>query len=169
MVKKSVKIKKVMKEFKSGSLHSGSKKGPSVTSRKQAIAIALSEAGVSKKPTKVKSHLRKGRVVISHTRKSAKTLKNKVTPATHGDRYNQKYVSPMSLQGKITTKGTKQQNDALDNRLMALPKAVTKVSKGRAKTLGRNKPKATKTSSSRSYESSHEKMAHSSFANKYLK
>jgi hypothetical protein len=33
-------------------LHSGSKKGPKVTDRKQAIAIALSEAGFSKKGNK---------------------------------------------------------------------------------------------------------------------
>lgn len=38
------KVKKVMEEYKEGKLHSGSKKGPEVTSRKQAIAIALSEA-----------------------------------------------------------------------------------------------------------------------------
>lgn len=38
------KVHKVMSEFKSGALHSGSKKGPKVKSRKQAIAIALSEA-----------------------------------------------------------------------------------------------------------------------------
>ena len=38
------KIAKVMHEFKSGALHSGSKKGPEVKSRKQAVAIALSEA-----------------------------------------------------------------------------------------------------------------------------
>ena len=37
------KMKKVMHEFKAGALHSGSKKGPVVKSRKQAIAIALSE------------------------------------------------------------------------------------------------------------------------------
>jgi hypothetical protein len=37
------KVKVVMKEFKKGTLRSG-KKGEKVTSRKQAIAIALSEA-----------------------------------------------------------------------------------------------------------------------------
>ena len=37
------KVKIVMKEFKKGTLRSG-KKGKKVTSRKQAIAIALSEA-----------------------------------------------------------------------------------------------------------------------------
>ena len=42
------KVKKVMHEYKAGALHSGSKKGPVVKSRKQAIAIALSEAGKSK-------------------------------------------------------------------------------------------------------------------------
>lgn len=42
------KVGVVMREFKKGKLHSGSKKGPKVTSRKQAVAIALSEAGMSK-------------------------------------------------------------------------------------------------------------------------
>ena len=37
------KVEKVMHEWKEGKLHSGSKKGPKVTSRKQAVAIALSE------------------------------------------------------------------------------------------------------------------------------
>lgn len=38
------KVDKVMREYKEGKLHSGSKKGPKVASRKQAVAIALSEA-----------------------------------------------------------------------------------------------------------------------------
>ena len=42
------KIKKVMHEYKEGELHSGSKKGRKVTNRKQAIAIALSEARKNK-------------------------------------------------------------------------------------------------------------------------
>ena len=37
------KIKKVMEEFKEGKLHSGSKMGPKVKNKKQAIAIAISE------------------------------------------------------------------------------------------------------------------------------
>jgi hypothetical protein len=46
-MKKSKKVSKVMREFKAGKLHSG-KKGPVVKNPKQAIAIALSEAGMSK-------------------------------------------------------------------------------------------------------------------------
>ena len=40
----NAKVKKVMREYKEGKLHSGSKSGPQVKSRKQAVAIALSEA-----------------------------------------------------------------------------------------------------------------------------
>jgi hypothetical protein len=43
------KVEKVMHEYKTGTLHSGSKHGPKVTSRKQAIAIAMSEAHKRKK------------------------------------------------------------------------------------------------------------------------
>ena len=48
---KAKKVSKVMKEWKAGTLHSG-KKGPVVKSKKQAVAIALSEAGMSKKKGK---------------------------------------------------------------------------------------------------------------------
>lgn len=42
--KASQKMSKVMKEYKAGKLRSGSKKGPKVKSKKQAVAIALSTA-----------------------------------------------------------------------------------------------------------------------------
>jgi hypothetical protein len=44
------KVAKVMKEYKAGKLHSGSKKGPVVKSQKQAVAIALHEAGMARAP-----------------------------------------------------------------------------------------------------------------------
>lgn len=48
------KVAKVMREYGAGKLHSGSKKGPVVKSRKQAIAIAMSEAGMAKTAKKRK-------------------------------------------------------------------------------------------------------------------
>lgn len=64
MAKKMKKVEKVMKEYSEGKLHSGSKKGPKVSSRKQAIAIALSEA-------------RKAGEKVSKRKKPAKMVKRK--------------------------------------------------------------------------------------------
>ena len=47
--RKEKKIKKVMHEFKEGELHSGSKKGPVVKDKAQALAIIFSEARKKKK------------------------------------------------------------------------------------------------------------------------
>ena len=46
---KKAKVAKVMKEFKAGTLNSGSSKGSIVKGKKQAIAIALSQAKMSNK------------------------------------------------------------------------------------------------------------------------
>ena len=55
--KAATKIAKVMGEYKEGKLHAGvnpkgPKKAPMAKNAKQAIAIALSEAGVAKKAKK---------------------------------------------------------------------------------------------------------------------
>ena len=42
-------VKQEMHKFKMGTLHSGSPTGPVVTNPKQAIAISLSEAGLSRR------------------------------------------------------------------------------------------------------------------------
>jgi len=48
------KVGKVMREYKEGTLHTGSKTGKVVKNQKQAIAIALSEAGMTKPKKKMK-------------------------------------------------------------------------------------------------------------------
>jgi hypothetical protein len=48
MDKMKKKVAKVMREYKKGTLHFG-KGGPVVKNEKQAIAIAMSEAGVKQK------------------------------------------------------------------------------------------------------------------------
>lgn len=49
-MKKPAKVRKVMGEYKRGILKSSS--GGKVKSRRQAVAIAMSEAGISRKPRK---------------------------------------------------------------------------------------------------------------------
>jgi ribosomal protein L21E len=58
--KAAKKVASVMREYKKGELHSG-KKGPVVKSRKQAVAIAMSEAGMSKKKPVKKATAKKGK------------------------------------------------------------------------------------------------------------
>lgn len=53
-------IEQEMHKFKRGELHSGSKHGPRVKDRKQAIAIALKESGQSKYGRKGKRKSRRG-------------------------------------------------------------------------------------------------------------
>ncbi|HZL58215.1 MAG TPA: DUF6496 domain-containing protein [Stellaceae bacterium] len=49
---KKAKVTKVMREYKSGKLKSGKGRHGKVKSRKQAIAIAMSESGQSRKRRK---------------------------------------------------------------------------------------------------------------------
>ena len=49
---KQAKMADVMHEYKAGTLRSGSKSGPKVKNRKQAIAIGMNEAGMGRKKRK---------------------------------------------------------------------------------------------------------------------
>lgn len=63
-------MKGTMEEFKAGTLHSGSKHGPKVTSRKQAIAIGMSEERKLHKKNNSDRHAHmgmKGEVMVSHS------------------------------------------------------------------------------------------------------
>lgn len=55
----------VMSKFKRGTLHSGSKSGPEVKSRKQAVAIMMSEKRAAKSKPEYRSAM--GRKVVHHS------------------------------------------------------------------------------------------------------
>jgi hypothetical protein len=54
-------VRQEMRKFAAGKLHSGSKTGPKVTNQKQAIAIALSEAGLSRRGRGAGKRIRHGK------------------------------------------------------------------------------------------------------------
>ena len=73
------KVGKVMHEYKHGELHTGSKKGPKVKNRKQAVAIALSEArrsGASVPPKKKSSGKRASAKKSSGSKKTSSSRKS---------------------------------------------------------------------------------------------
>jgi len=61
---KKARLKTEFKKFGEGKLHSGSETGPIVTNPKQAQAIALSEAGMSKKKAKRGKMAKKARMAL---------------------------------------------------------------------------------------------------------
>lgn len=77
-VKPAAKVGKVMGEFAEGKLHSGSKTGPKVTSKKQAIAIGISEA---KKAPMKKANGGTVRMTDAERRASLEVPSKGMTPA----------------------------------------------------------------------------------------
>jgi hypothetical protein len=65
---KGFKVEKTMREFKAGALHSGSKTGPKVKSRKQAVAIGLSQEAKAEGKPSAKQHAKN---VAASKRKNA--------------------------------------------------------------------------------------------------
>ena len=72
---KQSKVAKVMREFKSGSLKSSS--GKKVTNPKQAIAIGLSEAGMSKPKMKEGGQMKESKAMV---KKEVSFMKKKGAP-----------------------------------------------------------------------------------------
>ena len=74
--KAAKKVASVMREYKKGELHSG-KKGPVVKSRKQAVAIAMSESGMAKKksPSSKRKETKKATILSVPKRGTIKVKK----------------------------------------------------------------------------------------------
>lgn len=89
---KQAAVQTVMHEYKHGKLHSGSKSGPKVKSRKQAIAIAMSESNQAKKGVDRSSH-NKGNPGFPSSASSSPpkehVMKSKKTEAAHEAREKQ--------------------------------------------------------------------------------
>jgi hypothetical protein len=58
---KKEKVRQVMGEFRRGTLHSGSKSGPKVKSRAQAVAIAMKQSGQSRDGGRRALRMKRGR------------------------------------------------------------------------------------------------------------
>lgn len=129
-VKGAAKISKVMGEFKSGALHSGSKKGPEVTSPKQAVAIALSEARKAGAPIPKKAA--GGQPTAEETRRSRQQDEQlrrvQVSPAEQRVMQSAERVTKVENQTRMPKKATGGMVGSMPRPLvMAAPAPTAKV------------------------------------------
>lgn len=108
-VKGAAKISKVMGEFKSGELHSGSKKGPVVTNPKQATAIALSEARKAGAKVPAKKYqdggavARGNRAAALEQREEAALVAEGIRKAAREAKRGNPYTKPEAIRKTTTT------------------------------------------------------------------
>ena len=75
---KKAAMKTTMGEWKAGTLRSGSKSGPKVTSQKQAVAIGLKTSGQSRKKKSPKAKLKGVRSTRGSKKNSASARRKKL-------------------------------------------------------------------------------------------
>lgn len=128
--KGAAKVSKVMREFKAGDLHSGSKTGPMVKDRKQAVAIALSESG--RKPMKkAEGGVVKGREKFANDAERSRMMIASEVGSDHSV-FNKDHKSngmrEYAFTGKPKRQSPQDVNDYLNNR--DVPKKPMKKAKG---------------------------------------
>jgi ribosomal protein L21E len=146
MTKSQKKISKVMKEFKKGELHSG-KSGKVVKNPKQAIAIALSEAGKSKKMMKASEGMLAEAAApapaLSEATDPMKTYKKAIQEAASSDRLTESDIKKVSIVEKA--KNVYKKLNSPEMRKMMGTGGVKKMYGGgsvlaRGVRFGKNKP-----------------------------
>jgi ribosomal protein L21E len=146
MTKSQKKISKVMREFKKGELHSG-KSGKVVKNPKQAIAIALSEAGKSKKMMKASEGMLAEAAApapaLSEATDPMKTYKKAIQEAASSDRLTESDIKKVSIVEKA--KNVYKKLNSPEMRKMMGTGGVKKMYGGgsvlaRGVRFGKNKP-----------------------------
>ena len=146
LTKSQKKIKKVMREFKKGELHSG-KSGKVVKNPKQAIAIALSEAGKSKKMMKASEGMLAEAAApapaLSEATDPMKTYKKAIQEAASSDRLTESDIKKVSIVEKV--KNVYKKLNSPEMRKMMGTGGVKKMYGGgsvlaRGVRFGKNKP-----------------------------
>lgn len=93
------KVEKVMGEYKRGKLHSGSKEGPKVKSKKQAVAIGLSEARKAGEKVSPEKRAEENKYLNKAAEQLQRVIKDDTKAMKSAPEANNKYLTRMKLRG----------------------------------------------------------------------